>query len=99
MVYVMALCSAINTNMQHESTFLDKFPTTVRSSTYRSVDTLPDMDNILDYPVEFLNSLQPSGMPPHILELKIGAPVTTKLMLCNGTRMDVKQLGKNIIQA
>ena len=47
---------------------LDDFPGDV--VVYKSIDTVPDQ-NAVTYPTEFLNSLEPSGMPPHILKLKV----------------------------
>lgn len=32
-------------------------------------------DQAFNYPIEFLNSLELSGMPPHILSLKVGPPI------------------------
>ena len=37
---------------------------------YKSIDTVPDQ-NAVTYPTKFLNSLELSGMPPHILNLKL----------------------------
>ncbi|XP_014770529.1 uncharacterized protein LOC106869333 [Octopus bimaculoides] len=42
---------------------------------YKSVDIIPNQDEVVDYPTEFLNSFEPSGVSPHILTLKIGSPV------------------------
>ena len=49
------------------------------------------------YPPKFLNSLELSGMTPHILKFKVGAPVMVlqninQLYLCNGTRCIVRIL-------
>jgi hypothetical protein len=76
---------------------------------YHTMESADEVDKDSDeatlYPVEFINSLEPSGMPPHKLILKIGAPVMLlrnldpKNGLCNGTRLIVKSIGRYIIKA
>ena len=50
------------------------------------------------FPVEYLNTITASGLPPHKLAIKVGAPVillrnlNQKRGLCNGTRLVVKQV-------
>ncbi|XP_057305225.1 ATP-dependent DNA helicase PIF1-like [Hydractinia symbiolongicarpus] len=75
--------------------------------TYNSADSVvsDDPEEIALYPVEFLNSITPSGMPPHNLQLKLGAVIMLlrnldlKHGLCNGTRLIVQQLRQHVIDA
>ena len=74
---------------------------------YFSVDTIiEDEENeVNNISVEFLNSLTPSGMPEHNLQLKVGVPIILirnidqKKGLCNGTRLIVLGLGVRSIHA
>ncbi|XP_010474068.1 PREDICTED: uncharacterized protein LOC104753522 [Camelina sativa] len=57
------------------------------------------------YTQEFLNSIQVSGLPNHVLTLKKGAPIMLlrnidpKGGLCNGTRLIVTQMANHVIEA
>ena len=74
---------------------------------YYSADCI-QTDNAIDttqYADEFLHSLTPPGMPPHRLALKIGAVVMLLRNvsicegLCNGTRLIIRGLNDNSIEA
>lgn len=47
---------------------------------YRSIDTVTEECEAVNYPMKFLNSLEPTGMTPHILKLRIGVPVITETL-------------------
>jgi ATP-dependent DNA helicase PIF1 len=61
------------------------------------------MDSL--YSVEFLNTLQFSGIANHKLELKVGVLIlllcnfNQSIKLCNGMRLIVKRLGQRVIEA
>ncbi|GJX77883.1 ATP-dependent DNA helicase PIF1 [Tanacetum coccineum] len=78
--------------------------------TYNSADEvcMTSTDNIDQhqlYPVEFLNSLNFPGMPPHELHLKMELPVmllrnlNPSQGLCNGTRLIITDVGQFVIHA
>lgn len=55
------------------------------------------------YPTEFLNNIKAAALPPHCLSLKINQPVillrniNQEQGLCNGIRLIVRNLYKNLI--
>ncbi|CAB3236789.1 unnamed protein product [Arctia plantaginis] len=43
---------------------------------FKSIDCVTNEDEATNYPIEFLNSLDVPGLPPHNLRLKVGSVVT-----------------------
>ncbi|GFX64975.1 ATP-dependent DNA helicase [Trichonephila clavipes] len=74
------------------------------TTTYKSIDTVENQDEVVNYPTEFLNSLDLPGMPPQVLTLKFGVPIIllrniNPPRLCNVTRLSVKKMMNNAIEA
>ena len=74
---------------------------------YRSIDAIDsyDPEEIANYPTEVLNSFDVSGIPTHLLKMKVGAVVIllkniySRQGLCNGTRLIIRALRDNLIVA
>ena len=83
---------------------MEKFPGI--GNTYLSADTIAEEHLLNAYPSEFLNSITLSGMPPHSMTLKVGAPVILLRNLRagpgnglrNGTRLIIQKLGTKVIK-
>ena len=64
---------------------------------YKLIDTVVDVDKVVHYLTELLNSLELLGMLPHNSVLKIGSPIMLPgnldaSRLSNGTRLCMKNL-------
>ena len=72
---------------------------------YFSADSVASDGDANVYPAEYLNSLTPSGMPPHRLFLKVGAPIillrnlNATQGLANGTRLVVHGMFPHVLDA
>ena len=68
--------------------------------TFHSINTVTDVHNCTMFPMEFLNSLNLSGLPEHTLKLKENTVVILLQNMdiyaghCNGTRYLVKEIGE-----
>ena len=98
-----AILSTKNENVDKiNMRFIDRF--SGQEMVYHSFDVAVDDPNN-NYPPEFLNSLTPSGLPPHILKLKVNCPVILLRNLdppnglCNGTRLIIRDFHRNTIDA
>jgi len=77
---------------------------------YLSSDSIDKSESIESWhfqsiTIEFLNSLNTSGLPNHFIKLKISSPIMLLRNLdqtqglCNGTRLVVTRLAKHVIAA
>jgi hypothetical protein len=103
------ILSSLNADVDSlNRTVLERFPGA--SHTFHSIDFIPNSDQIgegdpmLNYPVEYLNEINCSGMPPALLELKVGCPVMILKNLdgsngvCNGSRGILTQFGRRVLE-
>ena len=70
--------------------------------TYVGIDKALTDEEATHYPVEFLNTLEISGIPPHTLTLKFGTPIIVMRSLSpskttNGTRCIITKLNTHVI--
>ena len=69
-----------------------------------SVKSTGDDRESVNFPTEYLNTINASGLPPHKLTIKIGSPlillrnINLKQGLCNGTRLVLKQIFKRVLK-
>ena len=75
----------------------------VRTSLFHAFP-VPDESQAVHFPTEFLNSLEVSGFPSHLLSLKVAAPIIILRSLdppkvTNGTRCVITKLSANTIEA
>ena len=102
------LCPTNRTTSAVNDQVLQSLPGT--EMTYLSADSVVQnpastIDEVEAYPVEFLNTLCGSGIPPHRLTLKVGCPIILlrhidpKRGLTNGTRLQVVAMHRHFIDA
>ena len=82
---------------------LEEFYKEKETFTSLSKDSMEEKDNQFELPEEFLNTLEPPGLPPHRLELKEECIVMLlrnmypKRGFCNGTRCKVINIAQNYL--
>lgn len=102
-LYGRAIVSSRNETVNEINNLtMQKVPGEVKC--YKFIDTVINIEDAVHYPQEFLNYLNPAGLPPHELSLKVGTPVMLLRNLslpnmCNGTRLLIKERKDNFIVA
>ena len=103
------ILSCLNTEVDSlNAKVLHKFPGNIQ--VFHSADSIPpsehngDDDPMLNYPVEYLNAINCSGLPLAKLELKKGCPIMVLRNLdpahgvCNGSRGILTTLGRRVLE-
>ncbi|GFY60535.1 ATP-dependent DNA helicase [Trichonephila inaurata madagascariensis] len=83
---------------------LSKKKVPVQEYAYKSIDCILKYDEAVQYPIEFLISIQNPDLQAHNLILKVCAPIILirnidTPRLCNDTRLIAKMLMQHVIQA
>jgi ATP-dependent DNA helicase PIF1 len=72
----MSSCAILSTKNKHvdrqNAMMIERFPG--EEKVYHSFDTIVD-DPQNHFPIDFLNSITPNGLPPHEVKLKINCPM------------------------
>ena len=93
----------VNNLANEKFLFIDANGQPAQRKTYHSVDSVVEEEQRGTYPLEFLNTLEFSGVPPHELQLQEGAPIVLLRNMAsgmaNGTRLIVKKLYDSLIEA
>ena len=71
---------------------------------FKPIDSITDPNEVINYPNEFVNSLNLPGLPLHHLQLKVGSVIImlrnlNQPKLWNRTRLTDKNFMKNLIEA
>ena len=79
----------------------EKLPT--QTHTYTAINSVVDEEQAVQFPVEFLNSIEVSGLPPHVIDLKCGMPVMLLRSikppeLTNGTRCIIHNCNRHFVE-
>ena len=86
-----AIICPTNKDVSHiNNIMIDQMPGNIHI--YKSHDKLVTESQAHSFPIEYLNSVEVNGAPPHLLRLKVGAPIMLMVNLdptrghVNGTR-------------
>jgi hypothetical protein len=100
------ILSPLNADVERLNALATKMLCCDNTTTYLSQDSIPDDDDAAaTIPPECLATINPSGLPPSKLQLKVGQPVVLlrnldpSRGLCNGTRLIIRVLRSQCIQA
>jgi hypothetical protein len=67
-----------------------------RAILVKSIATASNEDDVVNYSLEFLNSIDLPGLPPHNLQLKVGSVIMLQNInqpqLCNSIQLTIKKI-------